>query len=82
MTIVLYCTGRGTHAPVAVDTIDAPKPDGYLFYDRHTVMDLLCDRKRGGCGRAPRLSNDSLRQLVNGLAERETGAFDISYMTV
>jgi hypothetical protein len=75
------CTGRGTHDPVPILVYDGPVPvpEGHDFYSRHSVMDLLCDRASGGCGRAPRLSNPRLRQLVNAVADTPGRTFDISH---
>ena len=80
MTVTIMCTGRGTHEPVAILVYPGPVPvpESHDFYPRHSVMDLLCDRARGGCGRAPRLSNPDLRQLINAVADTPGRTFDIS----
>ncbi|HEY1002855.1 MAG TPA: hypothetical protein VGD83_24755 [Streptosporangiaceae bacterium] len=57
-----------------------PVPEGLDFFPAHSEMDLLCDRAKGGCGRAPRLSNARLRQLIDAVAARPGRQFDISFV--
>jgi hypothetical protein len=78
VTVTLICTGRGTHDPIPVYIVDVPLPDGWTAYGRSTVMDLLCDRGAGGCGRSPRLSNARLRALIEAVAATSGKTFDIS----
>ncbi len=80
VTVTIMCPGRGTHEPVVILAYSGPVPvqDDRDFYPRHSEMDLLCDRARGGCGRGPRLSNPRLRQLVNAVADTPRRTFDIS----
>lgn len=81
MTVTITCTGRGTHqpAPILVYGGSVPVPESYYFYGPHSmVMDLLCDRASGGCGRAPRLSNARLRKLIEAVADTPGRIFDIS----
>lgn len=72
------CTGRGTHAPAIIWIVDVPLPERWEAYGRSTVMDLLCDRRSGGCGRAPRLSSPRLRALIEAIADTPGRTFDIS----
>ena len=78
--VTILCTGRGTHEPVLILVYDGPVPvpGSFDFYPRHSVMDLLCERASGGCGRAPRLSNAQLRQLIDAVAGMPGRQFDIS----
>jgi hypothetical protein len=80
--VVIMCTGRGTHEPMVILAYDGPVPvpEGHAFYPRHSAMDLMCDRAEGGCGRAPRLSNARLRQLIDAVAGRSGRQFDISFV--
>jgi hypothetical protein len=55
-----------------------PVPESYDFYPRYSVMDLLCDRASGGCGRAPRMSNAQLRRLIDAVAATPGRQLDIS----
>jgi hypothetical protein len=75
------CTGRGTHDPVLILVYDGPVPvpGSYDFYPRHSEMDLLCDRAKGGCGRAPRKNNAQLRQLIDAVAGTPARQLDISF---
>ena len=59
MIVTFICTGRGTHDPqvVCVYDGDIPVPEYWIAYPRRSEMDLLCDRAKGGCGRAPRPGN-------------------------
>jgi hypothetical protein len=79
--VVIMCTGRGTHEPVTILSYSGPVPvrDDHEFYPRHSVMDLVCDRASGGCGRAPRLSNARLRHLIDAVAGTPGRRFDISF---
>jgi hypothetical protein len=82
MKVTLICTGRGTHDPVPIYVVEVPLPDGWAAYPRHSVMDLLCDRAKGGCGRAPRLSNARLRALIEAVADTRSRTFDISFASL
>ena len=82
MRVTLFCTGRGTHEPMPIYVVDVPLPDGWTAYGRSTVMDLVCDRASGGCGRAPRLSNGRLRALIEAVADTPARTFDISFASL
>jgi hypothetical protein len=79
--VMIMCTGRGAHEPVVILAYGGPLPvpEDHEFYPRRSAMDLLCDRAAGGCGRAPRLSNARLRQLIDAVAARPGRQFDISF---
>jgi hypothetical protein len=79
MIVAIMCTGRGTHERVDIYIVPVPLPDGWTAYGRQTVMDLACDRAKGGCGRAPRLSNARLRTLIEAVADTPGQTFDISF---
>jgi hypothetical protein len=84
MSVVLYCTGRVTHPPVEIYIYNGPVPvpEDTRFYNEHSIMELYCDRRRGGCGRSPRPGHDWLRELINGVIVNNTPGhmFDISYL--
>jgi hypothetical protein len=79
--VVIMCAGRGTHEPMLILVYDGPipVPESFDFYPRNSEMDLLCDRAKGGCGRAPRLTNARLRQLIDAVAVTPGRQFDISF---
>lgn len=81
MIVTFICTGRGTHDPqvVCVYDGDIPVPEYWIAYPRRSEMDLLCDRAKGGCGRAPRPGNARLRALVDAVADMRERTFDISF---
>ncbi len=81
MIVDLHCTGRGTHDPVIVYTYDGPVPlpARWTATVRQEELDLLCDRRRGGCGRAPRPGTARLRAVIEAVAGTPSSALrDIS----
>jgi hypothetical protein len=81
MTVTLYCTDRGTHDPVIVYVYDGaiPVPSQWVATPRRSELDLLCDRSRGGCGRAPRPGTARLRAVIEAVADTPSAVLaDIS----
>jgi hypothetical protein len=78
----LYCTGRKTHDPVTVLAYSGkvPIPERWAWSPSpSSVLELLCDRRSGGCGRSPRPGDTPLRKLVEAVADTPSREFDISY---
>ena len=81
MIVTFICTGRDTHDPLVVWVYEGeiPVPERWTAYPQRSEMDLLCDRAKGGCGRAPRPGNAALRALVEAAAGHPSRTTDISF---
>ncbi len=90
MRVTLFCTGRGSHKdnPQTLYVYDGeiPVPDSWRVSAPSTVFELVCRRSHpadprvplGGCGYAPRPSDEVMRKLINAVASNPILG-DISY---